>query len=542
MAKRSERDLAAELAKPSFTPGQRDVPALVELIVSGEEPAATRAAPALAKLGAAARDAVLARVTHSGDAAAQVGAVADDGGRARLVSVLGLMARAGDEIAAEGVLARMQDGAVRVRRAAASALGKLGGEAARAALIARWDADDVSADERRVLAEALGKVGGDEARARLAAATTTDDAELARRRDRALLMAERTARRDEVSAVRADVAPPVAVTLRLGCRAGLAGLLVEELRAIGMRGTALRDDAVDLALAGPLSALFASRLWASVAVHVPLDLGADADDALATAIVHALTAPAVRALLRAWTAGPIRWRIGFAKGHRRSVVWRVARDVTAAAPELVNDPTATTWDVLVDTELRTLDISPRRLEDPRFAWRVAEVPAASHPTVAAALAWVAEARGGDRVWDPFCGAGAELVERARRGPYRALHGSDIDEAALAAARANADAAGVPAELARGDARSYAPGPVDLVITNPPLGSRVHVDAIALLTEALPNLVRQLAPGGRLVWILPAQRRGRDALAQAAERLGLRRTRSLPVDLGGVRGNLERWDR
>src|SRR5690606_6662202 len=108
------------------------------------------------------------------------------------------------------------------------------------------------------------------------------------------------------------------------------------------------------------------------------------------------------------------------EGPQRSLVWRVASEVTRLAPELLNDPTATTWDVLIDDELRVLELTPRKLEDPRFAYRVAEIPAASHPSIAAALAFVAEARPTDRVWDPFCGSGLELIERARLGPARAL--------------------------------------------------------------------------------------------------------------------------
>lgn len=242
--------------------------------------------------------------------------------------------------------------------------------------------------------------------------------------------------------------------------------------------------------------------------------------------------------MRAWTDGPIRWRLGFAHGHRRAVIWRVARDVSAAVPDLINDPTATTWDAIVDDDARTLALAPRRLEDPRFAYRVADVPAASHPTVAAALAWLGEARPTDRVWDPFCGSGLELVERARRGPWRSLLGTDVDPTALDAARANLAAAGVSAELAIADARHHAQAAADLIVTNPPLGSRVRLDAVALLIAALPNLARALAPGGRLVWITPAPRK----TTPVAERLGLACLRRYPVDLGGVRGQLERWDR
>jgi hypothetical protein len=472
------------------------------------------------------------------------------------------MARTGDEAALANVIVRLEEPSARVRRAAAIALGKLGAhDGARAALLARWDAGDAPPDERRALAEALGKVGGGEAIARLRGIEAGGDAELARRRDRALLMADRASRRGEDSAIDAGAAPPSPVAVTLGCRTGLAPLLAEELQALGL-APARRGDDVEILLAAPWASLFASRLWATAAVRIPLEiepagpveapeprgrgdrvfrgdsLGSPDPAALAAAIVRAIAAPRTRALLRAWTIGPIRWRLGFASGHKRAIVWRVARDVTAAAPELINDPAATTWDFLIGSDLRSLELVPRRLEDPRFAWRVAEVPAASHPTVAAALAWVAEARDTDRVWDPFCGAGTELVERARRGPYRSLHGSDIDDGALASARANLAAAGVTAELARADARTHAPGEADLILTNPPLGSRVQIDAPGLLAAALPHLAGRLARGGRLVWITPAPRR----TDPVAEQCGLRRTRALAVDLGGVRGQLERWDR
>ena len=590
MARAPEFDLAAELGKPSFTPGARDAAALVALVVAGDEPAAARAATALAKLGAVGRAAITTALadraatdpdaaraderdppatpdgtedrgeqrpdraisgargrgaTRRGAAPATIPAAIDDGGRARLVGALGLLARGGDGEARAALIARIGDPAVRVRKAAVIALGKLGGEDARRALIARWDAGDAAPEERRALAEALGKLGGGDALARLKALDAGGDAELARRRDRAVLMVERTAGRSATSRIRDDVAPPAPVVVQLGCRPGLGALLGEELAALGIAAHPVGDRGAELRLRQPLAALFASRLWATLSLPFPLagagraaGRAGHAGDALAEAIVQTLTAPAVLAVLRAWTQGPVRWRLGFAHGHRRAVVWHVAQAVTAAVGDLVNDPTATTWDVEVDDEAATLSLAPRRLDDPRFAYRVAEVPAASHPTVAAALAWLAEARPDDRVWDPFCGSGVELVERARRGPLRSLRGSDVDAAALEAARANLAAAGVTADLVNADARNAAPGPVDLILSNPPLGSRVQLDAAALLVAALPGFARSLAPRGRLVWITPATRR----TSPVAEQLGLTCSRRHAVDLGGVRGQLERWDR
>ena len=214
MARAATFDLAAELAKPSFTPGQRDAPALVELLISSSDGITTRASAALAKLGEAGRSAVIARLPEVSEA-----------GRAQLVGVLGLLARAGDGEARTRLIAALQDGAVRVRRVAASALGKLGGDDARAALLARFDAGDATPDEQRVLVEALGKLGGEDVLARLRTLAPGNDSELARRRDRALVMVDREARREEVSQVIPDADPPAPVTIVLRTRAGLEPLL-----------------------------------------------------------------------------------------------------------------------------------------------------------------------------------------------------------------------------------------------------------------------------------------------------------------------------
>jgi SAM-dependent methyltransferase len=549
MARAPDFDLAKELGKPSFTPAQRDAPALVELVIADHD----KAAAAVAGLGEAGRHALEARLADDSGARDANRAELDEAGRARIVGALGLLARAGDAAARTVVLARLADPGVRVRRAAISALGKLAPlaasdpgalEAARAALLAHWDAlgGAAPADEKRTLVEALGKLGGPDVQARLAALAPGDDAELARRRDRARLMADRDAGRAAPSAIITSVGGLARWPLRLHCKAGLGPLLAEEVAALGLP-VAARDDAWIETRCDHYDELYRARLWSYAGVRVPLARGGARSEARdeAAAIVAALTSAEVRGLLRAMTAGGIRWRLGVPSGHRRALVWRVARDVTAAAPELVNDPSQTTWDVLVDdADARAgtvLELVPRQAEDPRFAWRTAEVPAASHPTVAAALAFVAGARDGDRVWDPFCGSGAELVERARLGPCTLL-GTDIDDAALAAARENLAAARVTATLAIADARTHAPGPQDLVITNPPLGSRVQVDAAALLCAALPGFARALAPNGRLVWITPASRK----TTPVAEQLGLRRTRDLAIDLGGVRGRLERWER
>jgi protein-L-isoaspartate O-methyltransferase len=529
LARSADFDLAAALARPSFTPAVRDAPAIVALLATGDEPTISRAQAALAGLGEPGRLAL---------ESALAAGIADEGARAKTVQALGLHARHGDGVACAHLISALGDPGPRVRRAAIAAIGKLAPAPAdaRAAVLARWDAADVTPDERRTLAEALGKLGGADAVAKLRALDPGGDAELARRRDRGLLVAERGAKRGDDSEIRCDVAPPAPIAVALHCKPGLAPLLVDELRALRIGARAEGDHAVHVALAAPWATLFAARLWASAGIRVPRPPG-DAGDALVASIVAGLTAPAPRALLAAWTRGPIRWRLELPEGKQRAVVWRVAREVTAAAPELVNDPTATAWDVRL-ADASALELVPRRAHDPRFAYRVADVPAASHPTVAAALARLAEPRDGDRVWDPFCGSGLELVECAQLARVT-LAGTDLDGRALAAARANLAAAQLEAVLVEGDSRAATgDGDVDLAITNPPLGSRVQVDAAALLVAVLPAIARRLARGGRLVWITPAPQH----TTRVAEQLGLRRTFHTGIDLGGVRGRLERWQR
>jgi predicted RNA methylase len=279
----------------------------------------------------------------------------------------------------------------------------------------------------------------------------------------------------------------------------------------------------------------ALRLGDSICIDVSeraLLAGASLPDRIAAT----LAAPDTRALLAALTDGPIRWRLDFTEGgHRRGAVWQTAQAVRALAPELVNDPTRTTWEVVVDEAADRLELRPRSLPDPRFAWRVADVSAASHPTIAAAIARVAGGDPHDVVWDPFCGSGSELVERGRFGALR-LCGSDLDSRALGAARANLDAAGLSAELVLADALTHDPGGVTAIVTNPPLGRRLRGDPGALLERFVAHAARVLEPGGRLVWITPVATR----TERAARRAGLRLDDRRSVDLGGYDADLERW--
>src|SRR5205085_6866374 len=79
----------------------------------------------------------------------------------------------------------------------------------------------------------------------------------------------------------------------------------------------------------------------------------------------------------------------------------------------------------------SVELRPRLSPDPRHAHRLADVPAASHPPLAACMARLAGRQENESVWDPFCGSGLELIERALLGGVRRVFGSDRSAEAVA---------------------------------------------------------------------------------------------------------------
>lgn len=506
---------------PGYTPGVSQLPCLLQGLAQLDDEAAHKVSRSVARAGKPAAEAALRAL-----------AGAPEKHRLRLLEVARRVgSETHDSTLMRPLVEALADPSPRCRKLAASALGKLGHSQAEPALLAALEGAPI--ELQRVIAEALGKVGGESSRRALERLPATD-ADLARRVNAARLLLERRTRRDLPSRILIDRALPEVVRVVAFCRAGLSSLLADELARFN--AVVVDPTRVELAHSGSLADLLEARTALELALLVELDPRLNP---LEERIAQALSSAAVVDRLQAWTEGLPRLRLAWSDaGHRRSLSWAVAEALSRQTQRLVNDPRAASWTArAASNDPRALELIPRLDPDPRFAYRVRDVPAASHPTIAAALARVAGVRADDVVWDPFVGSALELIERARLGSYARLVGSDLDARALEAARANLLSAGVERfELLQGDARQMAPAGVSLVICNPPMGRRVARDGSLgpLLDAFVRHVATVLGAGGRLVWVSPLAERS----ARLAARSGLILQRGPRLDMGGFEAEIQ----
>jgi 23S rRNA (guanine2445-N2)-methyltransferase / 23S rRNA (guanine2069-N7)-methyltransferase len=210
------------------------------------------------------------------------------------------------------------------------------------------------------------------------------------------------------------------------------------------------------------------------------------------------------------------------RGHQRGTIRRVVDRVFEQASEILNDSREAPWsiDVIPTGEGRKesfVELRPRLYPDPRLAYRQDDIPAASHPPLAACMARMAGPHPREVVWDPFCGSGTLLIEaamiatRTAPGLYRRrfgffawlghnpdlfqktfdevraerildpsklpiMSGSDQDPAAVELTRANLENAGFKGLVHLATSRfesTKAAQPKGLIVTNPPYGVRLN---------------------------------------------------------------------
>ncbi len=178
------------------------------------------------------------------------------------------------------------------------------------------------------------------------------------------------------------------------------------------------------------------------------------------------------------------------------------------------------------------------------AYKREHLPASLRPTLAAAMARLAEIKPKHVVLDPMCGAGtilAEVLELARHAGVRpaGLWGGDVEPAALRAAGQNLRRLG-RVTLARWDATSL-PLPdqsVDRILCNPPFGKQIGRpgDIGPLYQGLLDECNRVLRPRGRTVFLVSDAA----ALREAAREADWKPVRQLRVRILGQPAFLSVW--
>lgn len=179
-------------------------------------------------------------------------------------------------------------------------------------------------------------------------------------------------------------------------------------------------------------------------------------------------------------------------------------------------------------------------------YKIEHLPASLRPTIAAAMARLADLKPGQVVLDPFCGAGTLLAEaqyhgKGRRGPDGSpwkthLVGGDLDRSNVRAAAANLRSLG-DADLREWDARSLPleDASVDRVLSNPPFGKQLGTpeEIGPLYRQAVREMDRVLRPGGKATLLVADV----PALREAAEKIGWRSQRRVNVRVLGQRATI-----
>jgi len=430
----------------------------------------------------------------------------------------------------------LKDPQEKIRRYAAAALPKLGGDTGSEKEILSLLKTSKVEREKKALRSALNKIGSE---------TTLQSAGSDLHPLTEQKIKARVARTGAPSEIVLDrkITPFAKLRIHLRCRRGLEEIVkgeVEEILVNTGRFSLLDVHAGSVAITPlapfTLGDLFKLRCFGTVNFALGLVRNAKDTDALAAAI----TSPATRTIMKCCTEGSWRYRLNFAgKGHQRGAVREVALRAFARCPEILNDPSRAPWSIeLIPVgQSISVELRPRLSPDPRLSYRQDDVAAASHPPLAACMARLAGKADDDIVWDPFCGSGLELIERAMLGGVKELHGSDLSVEAIAAAKANVRAAGFTAEFTctdfRKDPVTTRPGTVTLMITNPPMGRRIRIkDMRGLFTDLFDVAAATLKPGGRLVFPNPLRLTPRDP--------SLKLEYQKSIDLGGFNCRLEMY--
>ncbi len=441
----------------------------------------------------------------------------------------------------------LRDPEEKIRRYAMAAIPKIGASADDEAELLSLATATASERERKHLSQTLGRIGGV---ATLKAIKRGAGALLPQMRQKVEASVARAERPGTIrmDALLSDVAE---LRVHLRGRRGLEQFVREEVEQCPRTQKKFRVVQVSngLVVLRPEAAFSAGDIYAlrcfSSAGFVLGEVSCPSNARMIEALAQAITSPTAQRIFKTFTDGSMRYRLEFiGKGHQRAAVRAVANAAYARCPEILNDARSATWSVNIHPAGRMaslVELLPKFSPDPRYNYRRRDVPAASHPPLAACMARLAGRANDEIVWDPFCGSGLELIERALLGGVKKLICSDRSADAIVIARENFESAkmrALSAQFACCDFRDYAmiegmgANIATLIITNPPMGRRVPIrDLRGLIEDLFSVAATVLKPGGRLVLANPVS-----IIPPPALRLQFRQV----IDLGGFDVRLEKY--
>jgi SAM-dependent methyltransferase len=231
--------------------------------------------------------------------------------------------------------------------------------------------------------------------------------------------------------------------------------------------------------------------------------------------------------------GPVRLRLGRGSDVGRSLVWDFGKKLMAKDCGVICDGRSAHWQI--ELVGKTVVLVPKACVDERFVWRDTSIEGASDPTIAAAIVLLADVKPTETVYDPFCGAGSELIIAGKSLPRLKLIGTDTSQEALNRAKTAAAKADQSIQFYCDDACKFQKGPFDVVITNPPFGMRTtRGEARPVLENFFKNISYQLSQNGRVVLLSHAP----SATVEWALAAGLKFSKAMPVWLGRMRCELQ----
>jgi len=136
-------------------------------------------------------------------------------------------------------------------------------------------------------------------------------------------------------------------------------------------------------------------------------------------------------------------------------------------------------------------------------------PTSLKPKTARVLINLARVRSGDRLLDPFCGAGGIVLEACLLGMK--VFAGDISQEMLGGCERNLSHFGVRAVLEQADALKPNRLKVDAVVTDPPYGKSSSTSGLEpqkLYDAFIQNMRGIVKKGGMLILVLPQQYRPR----------------------------------